>query len=551
MDPSQLLARLKALAGSMSVGQIVTLALTFVLVVGVMVGSAYWLNKPTYTLLFADMDAETAGQIVTKLKTQKVPYQLDEGGRGIRVPSDRVDELRISLTTEGMPASGRIGFEIFDRTAFGATEFLEQVNYRRALEGEIARTITTISEVASARVHIAMGKDSLFGESRPAKASVVLKLRSQRSLATSTVSGISNLVAGSVEGLRPEAVVILDSFGRPLARPQGDEGEIGAVQTERQQRLEREMSQRVVALLEPVVGAERVRVNVALKLNPETREETEERYDPNAVVRSRQTSGETAAAAGLGQIAGARGNQAPSPSDPAKDASAAPVLIPQQPTGPGSSRTAETTNYEVSRVTRHTIQPPGDVARISLAVILDDDQAVAKDKDGKMKVTRTSRKREDLQKIQALVAAAVGLEPDRGDQITVENVSFEEPIVEEPATPTMFEKVGQYAPQLWEAGRILATLALGIIALMVFVRPLMQRAGAGNRAALAAAMASGAGEPVKTVAELEAELENELDANGKPMRKLPVLTKRIGVLTAEQPDNVAKLLRSWMQEPGN
>jgi flagellar M-ring protein FliF len=311
------------------------------------------------------------------------------------------------------------------------------------------------------------------------------------------------------------------------------------------------MSQRVVALLEPVVGGEHVRVNVALKLNPESREETEERYDPNAVVRSRQTTGETASSAGIGAIAGARGNLAPPPADPAKDASAAPVLIPQQQTGPGSSRTAETTNYEVSRVTRHTIQPPGDVARISLAVILDDDQAVAKDKDGKMKVTRTSRKREDLQKIQALVAAAVGLEPDRGDQITVENVSFEEPIVEEPATPTMFEKVGQYAPQLWEAGRILATLALGIIALMVFVRPLMQRAGAGNRAALAAAMASGAGEPVKTVAELEAELENELDANGKPMRKLPVLTKRIGVLTAEQPDNVAKLLRSWMQEPGN
>src|SRR5919198_885301 len=110
MDPSQLLGRLKALVGSMSVGQLVTLVLTFVLVVGVMVGSAYWLNKPTYSLLFADMDPETAGQIVTKLKTQKVPYQLDEGGRGIRVPTDRVDELRISLTTEGMPASGRIGF---------------------------------------------------------------------------------------------------------------------------------------------------------------------------------------------------------------------------------------------------------------------------------------------------------------------------------------------------------------------------------------------------------------------------------------------------------
>ncbi len=229
----QLFSRLKALTSAFSAAQLATLAITFVLVVGVIAGSAWCLNKPTFALLFADMDPETAGQTVTRLKTQKIPYQLDEGGRGIRVPADRVDELRISLTSEGMPASGRVGFEIFDRTAFGATEFLEQVNYRRALEGEIARTIGTISEVGSARVHIAMGKDSLFGESRPAKASVVLKLRSQRSLQASTVSGISNLVAGSVEGLRPEAVVILDSFGRPLARPEGQQDDpLGAAQTE-------------------------------------------------------------------------------------------------------------------------------------------------------------------------------------------------------------------------------------------------------------------------------------------------------------------------------
>ena len=137
----------------------------------------------------------------TRLKAMKVPYQLDAGGRAIRVQSDRVDELRLELTSEGMPASGRIGFEIFDRTAFGATEFLEHVNYRRALEGEIARTVATLAEVSAARVHISMAKDSLFGEQRPAKASVVLKLRGHRPLAQPTVAGIANLVAASVEGL--------------------------------------------------------------------------------------------------------------------------------------------------------------------------------------------------------------------------------------------------------------------------------------------------------------------------------------------------------------
>src|SRR5918993_4365604 len=242
MDPQQLLARLRTLTSSFSGGQLAMLATSFVLVVGIVAGSAWYLNAPTYALLFSDMDPETAGQIVTRLKTLKVQYQLDAGGRAVRVPADRVDELRLELTAQGMPESGRVGFEIFDRTAFGATQFLEQVNYRRALEGEIARTIATIAEVANARVHIAMGKDSLFGEPRPAKASVVLKLRGSRPPSAATINGITNLVAASVASLRPEAVVILDSYGRPLARPQdGEHDPMGTAQMERQQRLEREL----------------------------------------------------------------------------------------------------------------------------------------------------------------------------------------------------------------------------------------------------------------------------------------------------------------------
>src|SRR4051812_39004009 len=207
VDPQQLLSRLRSLSSAFTTTQLVTLCATFVLVVGVVGGSAWWLNVPNYVLLFADMDPESAAQVVTRLKSLKVPYKLDEGGRGVRVPSDRVDELRLDMSAQNLPASGRVGFELFDRTQFGATQFLEQVNYRRALEGEIARTLSTISEVATARVHIAMGKDSLFGESRPAKASVVLKLRGSRQPSAATISGISNLVASSVEGLRPEAVV--------------------------------------------------------------------------------------------------------------------------------------------------------------------------------------------------------------------------------------------------------------------------------------------------------------------------------------------------------
>jgi flagellar M-ring protein FliF len=548
VDPQQLLARLKTLTSEFSTGQLVTLAGSFVLVVGIIAGSAWWLNAPSYVLLFSDMDAEAAGQIVTRLKTLKVQYQLDEGGRAIRVPASRVDELRLELTSQGLPSSGRVGFEIFDRTAFGATQFLEQVNYRRALEGEIARTIATISEVANARVHIAMGKESLFGEPRPAKASVVLKLRGQRGLSEASVAGISNLVAASVEGLRPEAVVILDSFGRPLVQPRDGEDIMAAQHVEHQQRIEREMATRVVALLEPVVGPDRVRVNVAVKLNPQTLEETEERWDPNTVMRSRQMTADQSTSAAIGGIAGARGNE-----PPPLGADSKPVL--QQAGGPASSRNAENTTYEVSRTTRHTLQPPGEVARLSVAVILDDDHVAKAGQDGQTTIARKARTPEEIQKIQGLVAAAVGLEPDRGDMLTVENVAFDEPVfVEEPPAPFL----ERYSPQLWEGGRIGAVALIALLAFLMFVRPMLRKAGLQPSPAVALAAATGGdialpatGRGPRTVAEMESEIDAQLDALTAQYaedRRLPVLTRRVSAVTVNEPESVAKLLRSWISD---
>jgi flagellar M-ring protein FliF len=537
---------LKAFTSKFTLTQLIALLVTFVLVVGLVAGSAWWLNQGDYVLLFDDMDADSAAQVVTRLKSMKVPYRLDAGGRAIRVRSESVDELRLDLSSQGLPASGRIGFEIFDRTAFGATEFLEKVNYRRALEGEIARTIATIAEVSSARVHIAMGKDSLFGESRPAKASVVLKLRGQRPPATSTIAGISNLVAASVEGLRPEAVVIVDSFGRPLARPSDDDSDpLGAAQLERQQRLERDLSTRVIALLEPVVGADRVRVNVALKLNPQTSEETEERWDPNTVVRSRQISSDQAnLPAALGQVAGTRSNLPPQPSD--AKAPTAPIA------GAGSSRTAETTNYEVSKTTRHVVRPPGEVARLSVAVILDDDQQPQKEKDGTVKSVRVPRQREELQKIHGLVAAAVGFDMMRGDQLTVENVSFDEPPVELEETPSIFVR---YAPQITEIGRLGTVLLIGLAGFLFVIRPLLRAGGLGGRAPALAGDAALEVQRPRTVADLQSEIEAQLDAQvaekASSNLKLPVLTKRVSAIAQKEPEQVAKLLRGWIRDSEN
>ena len=453
-----------------------------------------FIQKPTFAVLFSNMDAESAGQVVEKLKTLKVKYELDDGGTTVRVPSSQLNEMRLQLTAAGLPSSGRVGFEIFDRTAFGATEFMEKVNYRRALEGEIARTIATISEVASARVHIAMAKDSIFGEPRPAKASVVLKLKGTRTPAASTIAGITGLVAASVEGLRADAVVVVDSTGRPLARPGSDENDpLAVAQTERQQRLEADISRKVVALLEPVVGPERVRVNVAVKLNAQSREETEERWDPNsAVIRTRQMSSDTvggaAGGAGGGMVAGARGNAppppqpAPVPGQPAANAAAAQVAA----AGPlGPSRNTESTNYEVSRLTRRTVSPAGDTARLSVAVILDDARVAKKQQDGTFVMVKAPRTKDELQKVQALVAAAVGLDTQRGDLLTVEHMSFDDPPQEEVKAPSIVER---YTEQVTEFSKLGLGLGMLFVLFLLVIRPLMKRLS--KTPAVAAAVAA-------------------------------------------------------------
>jgi flagellar M-ring protein FliF len=523
-----LLTRLKASAGALSARQLTTLTIAFVAVVGLTIWSAYSLNTPSYGVLFSDMDAESAASVVSKLKNDKVQYVLDDGGGTVRVPVNRIDELRLEFASAGMPSSGRMGFELFDRTAFGVTDFLEHVNYRRALEGELARTISTISEVAGARVHIALPQPSLFvGREQPTKASVVLKLRNNRQLQPSTVNAITGLMAASVESLKPESVVIIDNYGRPLSAAGPQPAESDGVPLERQQRIEQDLTTRLVAMLEPIVGAGRVRINVNAKLRSETQEQTEERWDPNPVVRSRQSvshggAGTTLAAQGIAGAAAATPPPQPAPSVVSSTA----------------TQMAETTNYEVGKVTTHSLQPRGDIERLSVAVVVDERPADAKEEP-------KARSAEDIQKIHGLVAAAVGLDMERGDQLTVESIPFEETPVEEAVQPTFIQ---QYAPQALEVGRILGIVIVVIAALLLVIRPLVSGA-----LARPSAMQTGTGPlPVpRTVEELEAEIDAQLaGAAAGQSRRMPVLTKRVAALTEREPENAARLLRTWLTEDG-
>jgi flagellar M-ring protein FliF len=554
----QLLDRLKQLQGKLSTQQLISLIAAFVAVVALIAGASWYLSTPEYRVLFTDMDPEEAAQVEKRLTDQKVAYQLTNGGRDIMVPKEDVDRLRVSFSSDGLPTSGRIGFEIFDRTAFGQTEFLEQVNYRRALEGEVARTIATISEVASARVHIAMAKDSLFGSRmQPAKASVVLKLRRNRPLAAGTIAGISNLVASSVEGLRPENVVLIDSFGRPLARPteENDNEPLSGAQMERQQRLERDMATRVVSLLEPVVGQDRVRVNVSARLNSNTEEQTEERYDPNTVIRSRQTTTDGSTNGASQGLAGARGNL-PGPAPPTPAGAPSTATPPPAATAATTSaqRSAEIVNYEISKTVKHTVHPRGDIARLSVAVILDDDHVIAKDPAGKPTQTAKPRNPAELQKIQQIVAAAVGLDTTRGDLLTVENIAFDEAPMDI-AEPTWMERIG---PGVKDVSKLLVVVALCLFAFLFVLRPMIKRTlalapAAGTAPAQVAASKMPSQLP-RTIADVENEIESQLDAAAAERladRRMPVLQRRVVAMAQAEPQNAARLIRSWLAEEKN
>jgi len=588
VNPDQLLSHLKQLTKSLGGKQVALLGFAFVAVVGVVVGSAYWVSEPNFALLASDLDAESASALVSHLKDVKVPYEITDGGRTVRVPAERVDELRLDVAGTGLPSAGRVGFEIFDRPAFGTTEFLEQVNFRRALEGELARTIGTLSDVSSARVHIAMGKDSLFADkSEPAKASVVLRLKNNRPLAPTTVKAIEGLVANSVESLRPESVVVLDTFGRSLTQTAAETDDAaGPVGLDRQQRIERDLSTRVVALLDPIVGPGHVRVNVAARLKADAEDITEEHWDQTPVVRSKQTVNETdSRALASASAAGAHANLPPvgtnaaglttpanaaaNPANPTPPAAAAPAApgaptplappagsAPAAATSPapqqtvGSTKTSETTNYEVGRLTTHKTDPSGQVARLSVAVILDEERPAAA-----AGATTTPapkpRSTEDVQRIQKLVAAAVGFDQARGDQLTVDSIAFDTPADTEAAPEpgglnTVWDEVRtQVKDNGMSALRTVGVVVIALVAIFGFLRPMARKAlvAPPPPAALPAALAAATGGTrLTTVQELEGRLD---DGDGKAR---PLLAKRVAQLAAEEPEYVARIMRTWLTD---
>lgn len=375
-------------------------------------------NRTDYRPLFANLNTTDAGEIVKKLKDQKVPYRLSADGKAILVPSEKVYELRLTLASEGLPQGGGVGYEIFDRKNFGMTEFVQKLNYQRALQGELSRTISQLSGVEQARVHMAIPEKSLFKDGeKPATASIVLKMKGAKTLRESDVQGVVHLVAASVEGLEPEHVTVLDEKGKLLSRS----GTLdvttkmsGAMQ-ETQRTFEKNTEDRLQSLLDMVVGSGKSVARVSATFNFKQVEKFEERYDPEAAaVRSEQRSEEKGPSGAISGVPGVQTNLGR-------------AQVGQQTGAAGASKSDETLNYEVSRSTARTIEPVGSLAKVSVAILVDGkyDEPVA-GKDGKAaKAKYTPRTPDELSKIEALVKGAVGFSAERGDQVTVANIPFQ------------------------------------------------------------------------------------------------------------------------------
>lgn len=391
-----------------------------------LVSLVLWTGRPDFRPLYTGLSPEDAAAVVEKLRADGVPYRIGEDG-SIRVPADRVFELTMTLAGQGLPSGGGVGFEIFDNARLGMTEFEQNVHYQRALQGELARTIGRFEEVESCRVHLAMAARSLFVEQeRPATASVVVRTSPGKSLSRRQVQGIVHLLSTSVQGLAPEGVAVVDTDGTLLSGPEsGSGGDGGGERLAVQNRIERSMELRLRTLLDEVLGPDRSIVRVSCELDYTRQETTEERFDPETVPRSRQVSrtGGTGPAGIPAGVPGVLSNMTEAQTDPAADR------------GPSAfTREEETVNYEVGRLTRHTVSPVGRIRRLSVAVAVDgtyapptpEGSAAEADPDAppppSVYMPRTEA---ELATLARLVERAVNFDPERGDRVEVVNLPFE------------------------------------------------------------------------------------------------------------------------------
>lgn len=528
-------------------------------VVALIVVIAMWSRSPDYSVLFSNIDDRDGGAIVSALGQMNIPYQFSENGSAILIPKDKVHEARMQLASQGLPRGGNVGFELLDQSRFGASQFTEQVTYQRALEGELANSIRAVHSVQEARVHLAIPRETLFVRDRqPPTASVLVSLYPGRSLSDSQVAAIRWLVSSSVPSLSAENVSIVDQDGRLLTPPSGEAGSSNA-QRDFVSDIEHRAVQRILTILNPLLGPGNVRAQVSADVDFARREQTSETYRPNqkpgeAAIRSEQSSvslqNHTLAAEG---VPGALTNQPPvNPVAPIVDPEATANAqnqqtdpVAQDPDDPnaldqrlstleaqarlvspsGNARTDVTTNYEVDRTISHVKGPVGELKRLSVAVVVNHRY---QDKEYQ------PLEPEEIENIRALVMQAVGYSADRGDTISVVNSRFTEP--EDPSIP--FWQNSIYTETAVTLLKYLLFAVLFFVFWRVVINPIIQ----GLIQARAQAEA------------LREEVEEDLERQQAAKERAAEINRYEDNISAarsmaeKDPRAVAMVLRTWMNQ---
>ena len=525
-----------------------------VVTIAVLAVFVHFIGTPDYKPLVTGMEAADAQALGTKLAAKNIQYQISADGKTVSVPSDQVDSSRMEVATDGMPHSGRLGFELFDKMNWGQTEFDEKVNYQRALEGELERSIQTLRDVDSVRVHLVMPTQSVFVDrERKAKASVVLKLKSGR-LSEETQTG-NCAASGRICGrIKSENVTVIDAdTNRPLG-VRADSFSAGAG-------LEQELSTQLMQTLEPVLGPDHVRARVNVEYDPSTSEENDETYDPkSAVAVSEQKSEEEVGGMLAGGVPGTSSNVpggSASQKSEATNASAKPGADGAKPTaepvatstralvdpedGTQLSKT-ENSTFAVNKVVRHTLQPAGRIRRITAALLIDDAVEV-KQENGKRQETRRKRTPDELKQIEQLAQAAIGIDATRGDVLTVQNLSFDQTPVEAPAKPTVIEKVRVTLADWSSLVRYAALILLFLLAYLLLLKPMKKQLLTTLRelpATMSVKKQSVGGvdlPPGQDLASLPAEQQRSVSLKKQLLEKV----------TAE-PVATSKLIQAWIHE---
>ncbi|EMX9178611.1 flagellar M-ring protein FliF [Citrobacter sedlakii] len=520
--------------------------------VAIIVAMVLWAKSPDYRTLFSNLSDQDGGAIVTQLTQMNIPYRFTEGSGAIEVPADKVHELRLRLAQQGLPKGGAVGFELLDQEKFGISQFSEQVNYQRALEGELARTIETLGPVKRARVHLAMPKPSLFvREQKSPSASVTVNLEPGRALDEGQISAVVHLVSSAVAGLPPGNVTLVDQGGHLLTQSNTSGRDLNDAQLKYASDVEGRIQRRIESILSPIVGNGNVHAQVTAQLDFANKEQTEEQYRPNgdasqAVLRSRQVNESEQIGSGLpGGVPGALSNQ-PAP------ANAAPITTPpanqqnaqngqntQQTTtntnaGPRSTQRNETSNYEVDRTIRHTKMNVGDIQRLSVAVVVNYKTLP----DGKpLPLTA-----EQMKQLEDLTREAMGFSDKRGDTLNVVNSPFT--ATDDDSAELPFWKQQVFIEQLMSAGRWLLVLLVAWILWRKAVRPQLTRRAEEAKAAQEREQLRQETQEAVEVRLSKDEQTQQRRANQRLGAE--VMSQRIREMSDNDPRVVALVIRQWM-----